>query len=151
MNAEVIQLVTEQQECPFDAERPILMPEGKYDVMLVRYWKGFLFGRAPKLILVFRVITEGDYFGKHLYRCYNIKGLSKRKDIIPKGWHSDFVREYGRLFGNPLKLRDIGVRKFKNKVFDCEVRTVSRDAKQRPLPDDMKYSVIDALLGVQVG
>ena len=148
--AEVIQLVPDH-DCPLDEERPVLIKPGGYEVALVRYWKGFLYGRSSKLILVFRIVTEGFYYGQHIYRCYNIKGLTKRKEIIPKGWHSDFVREYSRLFGMPRKLRDIGIRQFKHKVFKCRVRTVKKDFKQRPLPDDMQYSVIDELLEVQAG
>ena len=148
--AKVVQLVPDQ-DCPLDEERPVLIKPGTYEVALVRCWKGFLYGRSSKLILVFRIITEGSYYGQHLYRCYNIKGLTKRKEIIPKGWHSDFVREYSRLFGMPRKLRDIGVRQFKNRVFSCSVRTVKKDFKQRPLPDDMQYSVIGELLEVQAG
>lgn len=148
--AEVIQLVIEN-DCPLDAERPALIKPGAYEVALVRYWKGYLYGKSSKLILVFRIVTEGPHYGQHLYRCYNIKGLTKRKEIIPKGWHSDLVREYSRLFGMPRKLRDIGTRKFKSKVFSCTVRTVTKDFRQRPLTDDMQYSVIGELLEVQAG
>lgn len=148
--AEVLHLVTDNNS-PLDAERPVLIKPGTYEVTLVRYWKGYLYGKSAKLILVFRITTLGPYYGKHIYRCYNIKGLTKRKEIIPKGWHSDFVREYSRLFGTPRKLRDIGIRQFKNKVFSCSVRTVKKDFKQRQLPDDMRYSVIDELVNVQAG
>ena len=150
VTAEVVQLVTEN-DSPIDSERPMLIKPGTYEVVLVRYWKGYLYGKSSKLILVFRIVTEGPHYGQHLYRCYNIKGLTKRKEIIPKGWHSDFVREYSKLFGMPRKLRDIGVRKFKNKLFKCSVRTVTKDFKQRPLPHDMQYSIIGELLEVQVG
>jgi len=148
--AEVIPLVTEN-DLPLDVERPVLIKPGTYEVVLVRYWKGYLYGKSSKLILVFRIVTVGPHYGQHLYRCYNIKGLTKRKEIIPKGWHSDFVREYSRLFSMPRKLRDIGVRQFKNRVFSCSVRTVKKDYKQRSLPDDMHYSVIGELLKVQAG
>ena len=121
------------------------------EITLVKYFKGFMYGKVPKLILVFRIVTEGKYFGQHIYRCYNIKGFTKRKEIIPKGWHSDFVREYSRLFGKPRKLRDTGVRPYKTKIFSCTVRTVEKDSKQKPFPDDMKYSVIDEITRVIAG
>ena len=148
--AEVIQLVPEH-ESPLDSERPVLIKPGEYEVTLHKYWKGFMYGRAPKLILVFRILDHGPHFGRHLYRCYNIKGFTKRNEIIPKGWHSDYVREYSKLFSAPRKLRDVGIRPYKNKVFICKVRTVQKDYKQRPLPEDMQYSVIDELLDVKVG
>lgn len=148
--AEVIPFI-QDQDSPLDSERPVLIKPGTYEVALVRYWKGYLYGKSSKLILVFRITNFGPHYGKQLYRCYNIKGLTKRKEIIPKGWHSDFVREYSKLFGAPRKLRDIGIRSFKSRIFTCTVRTVSKDFKQRPLPDDMQYSVIDELLKVQAG
>lgn len=148
--AEVIEF-TPLHALTFDDERPTLIPEGEYKVILFRYWKGYLYGKSCKLILVFRIVTQGSYFGRLVYRCYNIKGLTKRKEIIPKGWHSDFVREYSKLFGAPRKLREIGVRQYKNKVLICSLRTVHKDFKQRLLPDDIKYSVIDELLKVDAG
>jgi hypothetical protein len=135
----------------FPDDPPVLLKLGIYEVTLHKHWKGILYGKSPKLILVFRILDIGPYFGKHIYRCYNIKGLTKRKEIIPKGWHSDFVREYSRLFGVPRKLRNIGVEQYKNKVFSCRPRTVTKDRKQKPLPDALHYSVIDELLEVKVG
>ena len=150
MSTPDLRLVSENG-LPFDANRPIKLETGQYEFVLVSYWKGYLYGKVPKLILLFRIITEGPYFGYHLYRCYNLKGFTKRGEIIPKGWHSDFVREYSRLFGAPKKLRDIGVRQFKGKVIRGTVRTVVKDAKQRPLPVNLQYSVIHELLEVIAG
>lgn len=150
MSTPALQLVT-SEDTLFDADKPVLIKPGVYDLILSRTWKGYLYGRAPKLILVFRIVTEGPYYGYHLYRCYNIKGLTKRKELIPKGWHSELVMEYSRLFGMPRRLRDIGVRQFKNKVFKGRVRTVEKDYKQRTRPDDMKYSVIGELMEVKEG
>jgi hypothetical protein len=134
-----------------DPERPVLIKPGSYKVILIRYWKGYLYGGTPKFILVFKIISGGIHNGVHLYRCYNIKGLTKRKEVVTKGWHSDFVREYSKLFGAPRKLRDIRIVEFKNKVFVCSVRAVTKDYKQRTLPDDMRYSVIDELIEVYAG
>ncbi len=134
-----------------DDARPVLVGEGEYDFALVSSWKGYMFGRCPKLILNFRIVTEGPYFGKVLYRCYGIKGFRKRGEIAAKGWHSDFVREYSRLFGVPRKRGEIRLIKYQNKIFRGSVRTVDRDYKQRPLPDHIKYSVIDQLTKVVVG
>ena len=135
-------------DLPLDADRPIKLPPEKYDLFLVKTWKGYMYRKAPKLILVFRILTEGPYYGYHIYRCYNLKGFTKRKEIIPKGWHSDFVREYERLFGRPRQLRDIGTRQFKGKVIRGTVRTVERDSKQRLLPKQSQYSVIHELLEI---
>ena len=150
MSVPGLHLVT-NDDTHFDADKPVLIKPGIYELVLSRTWKGYLYGRAPKLLLVFRIVTEGPHYGYHLYRCYNIKGLTKRKELIPKGWHSELVMEYSRLFGVPKRLRDIGVRQFKNKVFIGRVRTVEKDYKQRARPDDMKYSVIDELMEVIAG
>lgn len=135
-----------------DDERPALMEPGIYEVALSSYWKGRLYGgKAAKLILRFRLLSEGPYFGKLLNRCYNIQGLTGRGEIIPASWSSTLVREYSRLFGVPRKRRDIGVRAFKGKIFKARVRTVTHDARQRLLPKDLHYSVIDELLEIAAG
>jgi hypothetical protein len=148
--AEVISIIS-VHNCPIDPDRPVFVKCREYDVIFVRYWKGYLYGGVPKLILVFKILSVGTYFGLHLNSCYNIKGFTKRKEIITKGWHSSYVREYSHLFGKPMKLRDIILKPFKGKVFRCSVRTVKKDFKQRPLPKDLYYSVIDQLLEVKAG
>ncbi len=138
-----------ETRCKLDDLRPVLVKPRKYDVMLADFWKGYMYGGVPKVILVFRIITVGPYYGKLLSRCYNVKAFTKRKEIIPKGWHSDFVREYSKLFGLPRKLRDVGIGKFKNKVIQCKVRTVLKDRKQKDLPKELRYSVIGELMKVK--
>ena len=52
-----------------DTDRPILIPEGEYDFLLTNIWKGYMYGgRAPKVFLTFRIMTEGPYYGQHLKR-----------------------------------------------------------------------------------
>ncbi len=150
-DASNIAYISDHQNFPIEDERPVRVEPGAYEVVMHHYWKGYLYGKSAKLILVFRITTPGPYYGAHLYRCYNIKGLTKRKEIIPKGWHSTFVREYSALFGAPAKLRDIGIRKYRNKVFLASVRTVTKDARQRPLPKSLQYSVVDELTKIVVG
>lgn len=132
-------------------DKPVLMKPGAYDFVLASYWKGRLYGRSPKLALTFRVATQGPHYGKRITCWYNVKDITKRGEITPKGWTSDFVREYCKLFGAPPRLRDIGIRKFKNKVIRATVRTVTTDRKQRLLPECLHYSVIDELLEVVAG
>jgi len=138
-----------ETKCKLDDLRPVLVKPGTYDVILADHWKGQLYGGIPKIMLVFRIVSVGQYYGHLLSRCYNVKGFTKRKEIIPKGWHSDFVREYSKLFGLPEKLRDVGIGKFKQKVIQCSVRTVTKDRKQRDLPKELRYSVVSELLTVK--
>jgi len=134
-----------------DIDRPELLPDGVYSLVLVDSWKGLMYGRVPKLMLTFRIIDEGQYYGKQLIRCYNLKGFTKRKEIKPSGWHSNLVKEYSILFGRPNNLKQIGVRAFKSKVIKGRTRAVTKDAKQNPLHPNLHYSVIDALLSVEAG
>ena len=45
-----------------------------------------------------------------------------------------------------MSLRDL-----KRRVLRVAVRTVTKDYKQRPLPDCELYSVVDAIKGIEVG
>ena len=151
MNAPDLTLVSDTG-LSIDTDRPILIPEGEYDFMLTNIWKGYMYGgRAPKVFLTFRIMTEGPYYGQHLKRYYNVKGFTKKNEIIPSGWTSNLVRDYGRLWGLPTKLKDIGVTRFKGKVIRGKVKTVKKDFKGKPLPESLWYSRIDELIKIIMG
>ena len=135
-----------------DTDRPILIPESEYDFLLTSIRKGYMYGgRAPKVFLTFRIVTEGSFYGQHLKRYYNVRGFTKKNEIIPSGWSSYLVRDYGRLWSLPTKLKDIGVTRFKGKVIRGKVKTVKKDFKGKPLPESLWYSRIDELIKIIVG
>ena len=151
MSAPELTLVTDIGSS-IDTDRPILIPEGEYDFMLTNIWKGCMYGgRAPKVFLTFRIVTEGPYYGQHLKRHYNVKGFNKKNEIIPRGWTSDLVREYTVLFGLPRTLKYIGLTKFKGKVIRVKVRTVKTNNRGKALAEPNWYSCIDELTKLITG
>jgi len=135
-----------------DIDRPILIPEAEYDFMLTNIWKGYMYkGRAPKVFLTFRIMTEGPYYGQHLKRHYNVKGFTKKNEVISRGWTSDLVREYTVLFGLPRTLKDIGLTKFKGKVIRGKVKTVKTNNRGNPLAEPNWHSCIDELTKLITG
>ena len=135
----------------YDKDRPVIVDPGQYDVMYVGHAKYLQFNRAPKLSITFQIVSPGPFFEIYLKRHYNIKGIGKKKELIPSGWSSDLVREYSVLFGIPRKLRHIYLSNFENKVFECDVRRVEKDYRGRPLAQNIRYSVINQLIRLKAG
>lgn len=138
-------------ECFIDGERPTLVEPGVYDLVFEYHETLYLFGRAPKLVCHFHIVTPGPFFETKLCRYYNVKTLAskpRRGGAFKIGWKSDFLREYALLFGLPARLDRISTEAFKARVIRGRVITVSRDSKQRVIPDGLRYSVIAELIEV---
>ena len=131
-------------------KQPLIDP-GIYEFAYHTRWLGYLYGGAPKLIIIFRVVTEGSAYGKKLYRCFNLKGLNKKRGDFSVGRRGDFYYEYVRLFGVEPNKNRISMTPFRNVIIKATVRTVNTDYKQRPLPEPMRYSVIKELISVEAG
>lgn len=139
-------------DTPIDVvgEKPPLIGEGHYELAYDSRWIGYLYGNHPKLMIVFRVVSIGPAFGKKIYRCYNLKGINKKRGDFSVGRRSDFYFEYVRLFGHEPSTR-ISMTPFRNSILKASVRTVTTDYKKRLLPEPMKYSVVKELLSIEVG
>jgi hypothetical protein len=135
-----------------DGERPPLIPPGVYDFRF-DYWETrVLFGRAPKLVLWFTVISYGDYFDRvRLPRNYNTRliGKAQRFGRFKPGFKCDFLREYVTLFQMPPRLDRIPMSVFEKVIVVAKVRTVTTGSKQENIPPALQYSVIARLLDVK--
>lgn len=132
-----------------EGEKPPLIEPGVYDLGFIHHRTAYLFGRAPKLILHFRVVQCGAGNGVILCRYYNVKTLNskpRKGGSFKVGWRCDFVREYVTLFGMPARLDRISTETFKTQIVRGRVTTVERDNKGRPIPEGLRYSVISELL-----
>jgi len=100
------------------------------------------------LVLWFSINTYGDHFGVLLPRYYNVKRLKgkvgKNGDFIVSA-NCDFIREYASLFTLPRRLDRIPMSTFYTKIFIGSVRTVITGFKQKPIPEQLQYSVIGSL------
>jgi len=72
------------------------VPEGDYTVAYVKHEYKTMFAGQPKLILTFRIIEMGEYFGTEVQRFYNVRRLAKSYRPLPK---ADLTREMQNVFG----------------------------------------------------
>src|SRR5579862_2903985 len=136
-----------------DGYRPPLVLPVLYEFRFDYYETKVLFGRAPKLILWFTIVTFGEYFDRiQLPRYYNVTKLMEKPrkwGRFKVGYKSDFLREYSRLFGTPLRLDRIPMSAFEPVIVTAKVRTVSTGSKQEVIPPGLQYSVIDKLVALK--
>lgn len=135
-----------------DGARPPLLAPGLYDVGFNRYYTWLMFGRAPKLTLEFRILSMGEHFDQKILAHYNCKKLIGRPAVNGRfkvGFSCDFLREFSTLFGAPTRFDRIPMSNFEKHIFVAKVRTVSKGAGQRAIPEGLHYSTIDELLRIK--
>lgn len=135
-----------------DGELRPLIKSGKYDAVFKGFKTVRMFnGRAEKLELLFDIITHGKYFGINIPRYYNvkIKGKAQTEGCFKAPQSGNFLREYANLFGLPQRLDRIPMSKYKNKIFECSVKTVKTGYNQAKIHKQLQYSVIEELIKVK--
>jgi hypothetical protein len=127
-----------------------LVPPGTYRLAFVSYRTALVYGRAHKVALRFQIIDQGDSYGVQIDRWYNAKriiGKPRKNGNFQVGRHSDFLREYLTLFPDQVKRLDrISFKPYKSHVITGRIETVTKNAKQQPLPELMQYSIVRELL-----
>ena len=132
---------------------PSFIPPGRYQLALVNWWTGVMFGRQQKLALNFVVADFGDHYLKPLSRWYNarLKGPGGTNGKFSVGWNSDLLKEYSQILDLPTRVDRIALSRYKNLVLVGEVATVTHDRSQAQRHSALQYSVIRKLLGVAAG
>lgn len=137
----------------FAGEAPALVPPGIYELRFDYHQTAVMFGRAPKLVLWFTIITPGPYFDSvRIPRFYNITriiGRPARNGRFKVGFKSSFTREYFRMFSAAKRLDRIAMSPFSQHIILGRARTVTRGSDQKDIPDQLQYSVLDELTGVR--
>jgi hypothetical protein len=130
-------------------DRPVLIPEGQYEVGYLRASKRFKgFGR-DNVFLYFQIVTPGEHFGLELYLPLRI---SPRKGCTAMAASSKLARSVAVALGRPASRFDrISTKVFKGKQFRVSVETIEKDSKRNPLPRETHYSVIAMLLEKTAG
>jgi hypothetical protein len=132
-----------------DQNIPPLIAPGRYAVMLDHYQTAIMFGKAPKLILHFKVTSFGEGFGSSIPRYYNVQkliGKAQKNGRFKVSKTGDFLREYLSLFPEPAKRLDrLPMSRFKNLTIEAEIVTV-KEARGRSLPESLRYSKIAKLV-----
>ena len=123
-----------------------LIEPGEYEVTFHRLCTSTAFNRHS-IKLWFSIVTFGPASGLYLPRHYNMEWI-KNGGKFKARRHSDCVREYIAVTGEPVKRTDrIPLQdRYKGRVIVARVRTVKKDSKGNPLPKLARYSVIEQLL-----
>jgi hypothetical protein len=136
-----------------DGEPLALVKPGEYQLRFDYFETAIMFGRAPKLVLKFTIISLGDYFDRvKLSRFYNVTKLLERPQKYGRfkvGRLGAFTREYGRLFHSPNRLDRMAMSEFERHIIVGRARTVTEGADQKRIPEAMQYSVLDELLRIE--
>lgn len=131
-----------------------LVPEGIYTAGYVGYDLAYAFSE-PRLFLEVVLLDPGDNFGKHLFRAYRMLKIWPGRKKGPKfkyARHSDFIFEMCRIGGERIKRPDrVTPNLLRDITFKARVETVESDYKQREKPEQLQYSVIREILGVDAG
>jgi hypothetical protein len=129
-------------------DRPCVEP-GVYEAVFLHHeTNATAYGGAPKVYATF-VLTEPGVMGVELFRSFNvksIKGKGKRHGAYEVTRRQDITFELSRLFPD-LPLRQLSLKKLKNKSVRVKVRTVKRDYLQREKTPALQYSVIGEVVG----
>tara|TARA_R110000782_G_scaffold24497_5_gene63806 strand:- start:224 stop:667 length:444 start_codon:yes stop_codon:yes gene_type:complete len=132
---------------------PPLVKPGVYDLAFVDYRTAMMFmGKAPKLVMTFRIVTMGEFFEVELQRYYNVKriyGKPQRYGRFKPSSRGAFLREYLTLFsGMGSRIDRIPMSKFENALIEGKVETVTR-SQGKDIPKELQYSVIKELRSVK--
>jgi len=100
------------------------------------------FQGSHKLYIYFSIVDQGPHFQQILYKAYNNYSPPRKGSAI----YSDMCLLYGKRLRKNTKL---STALFKGRVLRVRVRTVTKDYKQRNLPEHMHYSVIDCILAAE--
>ncbi len=132
---------------------PPSVKPGTYDFVFVDFKTAMMFmGKAPKLVMTFRIVTMGEFFETELNRYYNVKriyGKPQRHGRFNPSTSGSFLREYMTLFtGRVNRVDRIPMSYFESVIIEGRVETVTR-SRGKDIPKELQYSVIKELLGVR--
>lgn len=132
------------------------IPSGRYTVAFdsfhtENFYKG---GNTPKLVLNFHVIDFGEHFETPLQRYYQVAEIGKKPEkggwFKAKGQSSHFIMEYVTCFHYVPKRRDrVPMEIWKSHGYKVKVKDVVETANQDKIPQLLKYSVIEKIIGVR--
>jgi hypothetical protein len=118
------------------------LPDGEYQVEFVRHeertqWK------AKKLLLWFKIFLGNKFQGVELFMSCQIP---------QKKWGSGskFIRAWAIATGKlPKRFDRVSTNVFRGKIFNVQVRTVTKDSAQKEIPAAAQYSIIDHLISLE--
>lgn len=133
-------------------EWPLISP-GEYEAAFLHHeTDNKAFGGAPKLYAHFSLIDPG-VMGKVLYKAFNVKSLKGKP-----GKNGKFTLSHRQDLtfllcdlDHKVRLDRVSLHMLKEGTWRVRVRSVTRDSRQRSLPPQLQYSVIDTVLEKSYG
>ncbi len=130
-----------------------LLPEGEYLVAYTHHETALVF-RTPKVFVHFRIVEPGPYFDTRLFRAYrtaeSIGQLGKNGRFKLKPRSELYLTMCWLYQAQKIRPDRVSLRDLKQLRLRATVRTVNKDYKQRPLPENLHYSVLDEIKGIEV-
>ena len=121
-----------------------LIPNDTYEAQCIRYNTGFVLGKSKKIFLIFKILNQGQYFGMEIFQAYN---MPYNKKFRPgHKYYKDWVMMNG--WKAPSKNTSMSPRIFKNKIFIIKTRTTKPKRKNKEMPKEFWYSVVDEITKV---
>jgi hypothetical protein len=123
-----------------DADSDLVhIADGQYPA-IYKCHVGVIFFTVPKLAVYFRLI---EHPGLVLSRWYHVIAYRGR---VQAGRSSDIVREISAVLGRRVPRHRIPVASLAGLIVKVEVKTVTKDRRQRALAPVNQYSCIERLL-----
>lgn len=120
------------------------IPEGVYEGVFVKHEIATVF-KCQKIFVYFRITQLGPYYGLELFRAYRVNtqtrpGKSAKLILKPR---SELLRMIQHISGENIRRDRASLSVLKGKILRLKVRTVTKDYRQRDLPEFNQYSVIE--------
>lgn len=144
--------VAESSQVASECELAPQIPDGEYCFKLRRHITGIMFG-SPRLVLEFSIIDMGEYHGTVLKKYYNVRKLigkaGKKGRFLAKPT-GDLLIELCTLFPQwkITRLDRVPLDGLYNSIIKGKTRTVTNNNQRKKLPGQLKYSVIEKLIGI---
>ena len=125
----------------FKDEYKPLMPNGKYEAQCIKCDQSFVLGKARKLFLHFRILEQGEHYGKEIFMAFNIPYDKK----IKQG--SKYFKTWVQVNGwrKPSRNAKLSPHLFLNKIYRVKTRTVKPTHNGKEMPKEFWYSVVDCI------
>jgi hypothetical protein len=124
-----------------------LIPDGSYETQCTGYDNKFLFGKARKLFLNFKILTEGEFRGKKIFQAFNMPYNGKIKS------GSKYYKTWCMVNGwqKPSRNATMSPKLFLNRIYTIKTKTVKPKHDGKEMPEAFWYSIVDEIKSVDAG
>lgn len=126
----------------------VLVVPGWYELRFDTWHTVNYLARQPKVVLRFRICSQGPFFGVPLSRWYNVKSLKggpRKRGGFRVGRSCDLLRDFASLFVDQERFDRVALSKLKPLLVRGEAVTVVQDRRQQVLSPGVRYSTLRTL------